>query len=66
MIMTDQMREAARQAAREHAARAEAAAKALLGQWVSGLEPRVAYDEEYRVIGLSYGNSIVIHAEPHP
>ena len=64
--ITGRRREAFLAAAREHAARAEAATKALLGQWVSGLEPCVAYDEEHRVIGLSYGSSIVIHAEPQP
>lgn len=66
MLSSDEWRDAVRRLAREHQCRAERITKALLGQWVSGLEPGVAYDDEYRVIGLSYGNSIVLHAEPQP
>jgi len=58
--MTFDMREKARELARQHQRRAEQATKRLLGQWISGLEPTVAYDQEYRVIGISYGGRIVL------
>lgn len=59
--------ENARARAREHQKRAEDATKALLARWVSELPATIAYDEEYRVIGASYGGEIVLRlalAEP--
>lgn len=50
-----------------HQKRAEDATKALLARWVSELPATISYDEEYRVIGASYGGEIVLRpalAEP--
>lgn len=62
-LMTDAMRDAARRSAREHMERAERAIMRLLGAWVSELPATIAYDQDYRVIGLSYGGRIVVHAD---